>query len=114
METALAIVLVLVVVAAAGGWWLYRRRRQLLGADRTVVPVSADPVEQVEAPAPVLDRGVLLQDRGPFNPANWDDTPDAEPGSPDDYVTETEADDLPTYFDRDFLAQRERKDPPDG
>jgi hypothetical protein len=112
MEIALAIVLV--VVAAAGGWWLYRRRRQLLGGDGAGLPASAGPVGQVAAPAPVLDRDALLRDRGPFNPANWDDTPDAEPGSPDDYVAETDADDLPTYFDRDFLAQRERKDPQEG
>jgi hypothetical protein len=115
METALVIAGVLVALTAAGGWWLYRRHRQVVGDDESAGPAPGDPLEDV-GPLPLLDRDALLQGRRPFNPAGWDDTPDDDPGASDadDFVPDAGGDELPTYFDRDFLANRQRPEPPEG
>nr|WP_300151392.1 hypothetical protein [Propionicimonas sp.] len=115
METALVIAGVLVVLAAAGGWWLSRRHRQVVGDDEFAWPSPAAPPEAA-GPPPLLDRDALLQGRRPFNPAGWDDTPDDDPGASDDsdVVPDAGGEDLPTYFDRDFLAGRQRPEPPES
>ncbi len=115
MESALVIAIVLVAITAAGAWWLHRRHREVVGdGDEAGWPTSAAPAED-DAPAPLLDRDALLRGRRPFNPSGWDDTPDDEPasGEPATSATDTPDDDLPTYFDRDFLARRQRKDEPE-
>lgn len=115
METTWVIAVVLVVLTVAGALWLNRRHRQLVGDDPTALVADAGEPPREEGPPPVLDRDALLAGRRPFNPAGWDDTPD---DLPDDGAADgsakagPEGEELPTYLDREFLARRERKDPP--
>lgn len=121
METTWVIAVVLVALTVAGAVWLHRRHRQLVGDDPTALVADAGEPLRDEGPAPVLDRDALLARRRPFNPAGWDDTPDDD--TPDDHTRDGGApaaddgaaparEELPTYLDREFLARRERKDPP--
>lgn len=116
MESALVIAIVLVAITAAGAWWLHRRHREVVGdGDGADWPTSAGPTVD-DAPAPLLDRDALLRGRRPFNPSGWDDTPDDEPASeaPATDPGQPQDGELPTYFDRDFLAKRQRKDDPEA
>ncbi len=97
------LLVVLALVAAVAAWWLARRRR---GHAAEGAP-PADPPTAGAAPAApqVLDRGMLLGNDRVLDPAKWDNTPDEEAGAEDD------PEDLPKYFDRDYLRRREGQDP---
>lgn len=104
---------VLVIGMAAAYWWLSRRRKELLGEDGKLPSVRAERDDYL--PPPRLTRDSLVNRPQAFDPHAWDDSPDSESG------TEPEApparpepeDELPAYFDREFLERRQRKPEPD-
>jgi hypothetical protein len=116
-------ILILLAVVAAGacvGWSVMRRRRPVPEEDEwTLPPVSGErPATAAGAEAPPrLDRDALVKRPRAFDPSRWDDQHvGGEPGTGED-----DADDLPRFFDRDYLRQRERGEaartegePPDG
>ena len=99
----------LAVVALAVAWFLLRRRTPPPQDDEWTLPPEAEagmPGPGV-GPPPALDREMLLHRDRVLDPSKWDNSPDA--GEPD---TDEEAgqDDLPRFFDREYLQQRERRD----
>ncbi|MDQ7993722.1 MAG: hypothetical protein AAGC63_16340 [Propionicimonas sp.] len=92
------VLIVLVAGMAAGWWWLNRRRRQLTGD-----PDAAGP-DADTAPPEVFSRDTLLNRQRSFDPAGWDDSADAGQAAPG--PTPATGEDLPTYFDRDYLTRR--------
>lgn len=103
------VLIVLGVLVAAAVWWLTRRRKQLL---QEGFPDTASEPEPDEGPPQVLRRSMLEQSRS-FDPSAWDNTPDPDPdggGGHDDWAVADEGDgpgdDLPRFFDRDYLRRQ--------
>lgn len=108
MEWFVFVVILVAVILAGGGWWLGRRRREVLSDDEEWAIPDQTAESSVDAPPEYFDRDALLNRPRTLNPHGWDNTPDAESKE-----TDVEGD-LPTYFDRDYLASRRRHDPSDG
>lgn len=111
MELLLTVIGLALVVAVAG-WWLLRRRTPPPEEDEWTLPPEADAINPgtVAASPPMLDRTMLLHDDRVLDPSKWDNTPDANPDGTDDGGEE----DLPRFFDREYLRQQERKDAPEA
>lgn len=115
METTLLLAAVIAAVGFGGLWWLRSRRNQIpADADDWTLP-PPDGRAAGEPPPQVLDRS-MLTDRGrAFDPRGWDNAPDDEPGGDtDDLQPEEDPEDLPTFFDREYLEKRRRKEAPDA
>jgi len=113
MET---VVIVIIVALAAGAVFLWTRRRATPRATGTG-EISRPPVEPRRlAPPPepqVLDRDTVLGRNRVFDPTNWDDTPDGSeedgPDQPEDGpVADSGGEDLPRFFDREYLERKSR------
>jgi hypothetical protein len=116
METG---VIVIIVAVAAVAVFLWTRRR--------ATPPAADAGEIRRAPAEarglvpppepqVLDRNAVLGRARVFDPTKWDDTPDGSeddgPDLPEDEpVGDPGGEDLPRFFDRDYLERKSRGEP---
>lgn len=107
MEWFVFVVILVAVILAGGGWWLARRRREVLSDEEWAVPDQTGE-SSVDAPPEYFDRDALLNRPRTLNPHGWDDTPDGPSKE-----TDVEGD-LPTYFDRDYVASRRRPDPSEG
>ncbi len=107
--------LILAVALMAGAWWwLKRRRRELLGQ-------LDEPAGDTEPPAPqALTRDALMNRPRTFDPNAWDDGPGrsakpapapASPAAPRPApaAPSDDEDEAPAYFDREFLARRQRE-----
>lgn len=107
----LVVVLVLAVVAAVAVWWFRRRRTPPSGDDEEwMLP----PEEAVHSPTEdvgpqFFDRGTLLHRNRVLDPSKWDNTPDGSTAAAAD--GDAVPDDLPRFFDRDYLQQRNRNEP---
>lgn len=102
----------LVLVAAAAAWWFLRRRRSSAVAEEwTPAPAEASPRRGGDAGPQVLDREAVLRRDRVLDPSKWDNTPDDVDGRA---TQEADPGELPTFFDRDYLQQRARKDDPDA
>ena len=105
----LVVVLVIAVVAAAV-WW-FRRRRTPASVDEAewmLPPEETVHTPNQDAGPQFFDRGTLLHRNRVLDPSKWDNTPDSIASGDGDAVP----DDLPRFFDREYLQQRNRKDPP--
>lgn len=105
---------VIVALAALIGWWVLRRRRPMPEEDEWRLPPEESTGAGPAAPLPAqrFDRDALVNRSRAFDPTRWDDTPDpagddAESEDPEDAVAEEEVEDLPRFFDRDYLRRRE-------
>lgn len=101
-----------VVVALAAAWLLLRRRTPPPQPDDewTLPPETGPGAPTPDAgPPPPLDREMLLHRDRVLDPSKWDNSPDS--GEPDADHEDGE-DDLPRFFDREYLQQREPKDDP--
>lgn len=98
-----------VVVALVAAWFLFRRRTPPPQDDEWTLPPEAEvgTPSPDAGPPPALDREMLLQRDRVLDPAKWDNSPD---GSVLDPAEEADEDDLPRFFDREYLQQRERTD----
>jgi hypothetical protein len=113
------VVIVIIVAVAAVAVFLWTRRRstpRATGAGE----ISRTPVEpQRLAPPPepqVLDRNTVLGRNRVFDPTNWDDTPDGSeedgPDQPEDEpIADSGGEDLPRFFDREYLERKRRGEP---
>jgi hypothetical protein len=114
-----ALVIGVVVVLAAAGvfWWTRRRARPSQAGDASGAPrTRAEPRRLVPPPAPqVLDRNTVLGRNRAFDPNKWDNTPD---GSEEDGAGEPEEEpadeDLPRFFDREYLERKSRGEAPEA
>ena len=76
-----------------------------------------EPRRPAPPPEPqVLDRNTVLGRNRVFDPTNWDNTPDgSEEDGPDQPEDEPDADpggeDLPRFFDREYLERKSRGEP---
>lgn len=106
----LVVVLVLAVVAAAAVWWFRRRRNQPSEdeAEWILPPEEAVHAPSQDAGPQFFDRGTLLNRNRVLDPSKWDNTPDDSVASGDGDAV---PDDLPRFFDREYLQQRSRKEP---
>ena len=113
MET---VVVVVIVAVAAVGVFLWTRRRTTPPA-AGAGEISRTPMEpRRPAPPPepqVLDRNTVLGRNRVFDPTNWDDTPDGSeedgPDQPEDGpVADSGGEDLPRFFDREYLERKSR------
>lgn len=108
MEWFVIVVILLAVILAGGVWWVGRRRREALSDDEEWAVPDQSAESPVNAPPEYFDRDALLHRPRTLNPQGWDNTPDAE-------AKETDIEgDLPAYFDRDYLASRQRQEPTEG
>jgi len=118
-----ALVIGVVVVLAAGGvfWWTRRRARPSQAGDAWGAPrTRAEPRRLVPPPEPqVLDRNTVLGRNRAFDPNKWDNTPD---GSEEDGAEVLEEkptggpadEDLPRFFDREYLERKRRGEAPEA
>jgi len=114
------LVIVIVVVAAAGAVFLWTRRRanpaSIGRGEQSRRPV--EPRRLVPPPEPqVLDRNTVLGRDRAFDPTNWDNTPDGSedhgPDTPDEPAPDSPVgEDLPRFFDRDYLERKKRGETP--
>jgi len=113
METVL---IVIIVAVAAVAVFLWTRRRttppEVRGGGIPRTPV--EPRRPAPPPEPqVLDRNTVLGRNRVFDPTNWDDTPDGSeedgPDQPEDEVAgDPGGEDLPRFFDREYLERKSR------
>lgn len=113
METLVIVVLVAVAAVAVFGW--RRRRANPPPADAAELSrTRVEPRRLSPPPEPqVLDRSTVLGRNRAFDPTNWDDTPD---GSEEDGADEPDeepaegpgGEDLPRFFDREYLERKSR------
>jgi hypothetical protein len=82
--------------------------------------MRAEPGRLVPPPEPqVLDRDTVLGRNRVFDPTNWDDTPDGsqEEGAEEPVEEPTDipiGDDLPRFFDREYLERKNRGEAPEA
>jgi hypothetical protein len=113
METAVIVIIVAVAAVAVFLWTRRKATHRAPGAGE----ISRTPAEP-RKPAPplepqVLDRDTVLGRKRAFDPTKWDDTPDGSeedgPDQPEDEpVAESDGDDLPRFFDREYLERKSR------
>jgi hypothetical protein len=113
MET---VVIVIIVAVAAVAVFLWTRRRATPPATGAaeIQLTHVEPRRLVPPPEPqVLDRNTVLGRNRVFDPTNWDDTPDGSeedgPDQPgDEPVGDSGGEDLPRFFDREYLERKSR------
>jgi hypothetical protein len=116
MET---VVIVIIVAVAAVAVFLWSRRKAVppAGGAGEISRIPVEPRRLAPPPEPqVLDRNTVLGRNRNFDPTNWDDTPD---GSEEDGVDDPDAEpvgdpvgeDLPRFFDREYLERKSRGEP---
>lgn len=118
METIL-IVIGVAAVAGAVFWWTRGRAHRPPAGAAEESPTPQAPRRHDPLPEPqVLDRNTVLGRSRAFDPTNWDNTPDGyeddgpdnpDEGSPDGGPA---GEDLPRFFDRDYLERKNRGDAP--
>src|SRR5665647_2173544 len=97
-----------------------RARPRPAGNDGKVAGMRAEPRRLVPPPEPqVLDRDTVLGRNRVFDPAQWDDTPDGSEEDGTEEPFEEPADgpggeDLPRYFDREYLERKNRGEAPEA
>ena len=114
------LVIVILVAAAAVAVFLWTRRAaratRVEAGEKTRRP--AEPRRLVPPPEPqVLDRNTVLGRNRVFDPTNWDNTPD---GSEEDGADEPDlgpaaepaGEELPRFFDREYLERKKRGETP--
>ncbi len=109
---------IVVAAAAAVLWWMRRRTNPppVEASDQLRRPVG--PRRLVPPPEPqVLDRNTVLGRNRAFDPTNWDNTPDGseedaadEPGP--DPAGEPSGEEMPRFFDREYLERKKRGETP--
>ncbi len=118
-----ALVIGVVVALAAVGvfWWTRLRTRPSQAGDASGAPrTRTEPRRLVPPPEPqVLDRNTVLGRNRAFDPAKWDNTPDGSEEEGTDGPAEEPADgrggeDLPRFFDRDYLERRSSGEAPEA
>ncbi len=105
------VILLLLAVLAAGAfvaWMVIRRRRPVPEDDEWTLPPADGTKTRPAPPAapeppPRLDRDALLKPPRAFDPSRWDDPPAGD--------GEEAEEDLPRFFDRDYLRQRGGRGP---
>jgi len=118
MET-VVIVVIVAVAAVAVFLWTRRRATQRVPGAGEISRTPAEPRRLAPPPEPqVLDRNTVLGRNRVFDPTNWDDTPDGSeedgPDQPgDEPVGDPGGEDLPRFFDRDYLERKSRGEPTD-
>lgn len=113
MET---VAIVIIAAVAAVGVFLWTRRRATPTATGAgeLPRTAVEPRHLVPPPEPqVLDRNTVLGRNRAFDPTNWDDTPDgSEEDGPDlaedEPVGDSGGEDLPRFFDREYLERKSR------
>jgi hypothetical protein len=113
MET-LVIVIVVAVAAVAVFLWTRRRATPPATGAGEIPRTHVEPRRLAPPPEPqVLDRNTVLGRNRVFDPTNWDDTPDGSeedgPDQPEDEpVADSGGEDLPRFFDREYLERKSR------
>lgn len=117
----LVIVILVAVAAAAVFLWTRRRASPPPADDVWEVPRGpAEPRRVVPPPEPqVLDRNTVLGRNRAFDPSKWDDSPDGSEEDGAEGPVEAPADgpaeeDLPRFFDRDYLERKHRSEAPEA
>lgn len=115
------LVVLVVIVGGAAAWWFLRRRTPPPVEDEWTLPPleASDQGGSTARPIPgeslqPFDREALLRRDRSFDPTRWDNTPDASADAEDDgwAATADPGEDLPRFFDRDYLQRRSRPDEP--
>ena len=119
MET-LVIVILVAVAAIAVFLWTRRRANPPPAGSGEPSRAPVEPRRLVPPPEPqVLDRNTVLGRNRVFDPTKWDDTPD---GLEEDGADQPEEDpaagpggeDLPRFFDREYLERKSRGEAPEA
>jgi hypothetical protein len=114
VETILIVVLV-VAAAAAVFWWTRRRAAPPPVGMREQPRPPAEPRRLAPPPEQqVLDRNTVLGRNRVFDPSKWDDTPDGSEEDGPDQGDEEPMEDLPRFFDRDYLERKHRGETPEA
>ncbi len=122
MEIAVIVIIVVIIAVAAVAVLLWTRGRATPpAAGQAELPrTPVEPRRLVPPPEPqVLDRDTVLGRNRVFDPTNWDDTPDGseEDGADrpeDEAVGDPGGEDLPRFFDREYLERKSRGEPTDS